>query len=365
MRKRFQVFISSTYEDLRDERQAAVQAILKAGHIPAGMELFTAGDASQMDVIKHWIDESDIFMLILGARYGSIEPTTGKSYVELELDHAVTTKTPFFAVVLSDEGREAKVKTQGTSVLESKNEEAYRSFRDRVKSCLCAFFSSPTEVKIAVFETLPQIVNNRELVGWVSAADIESPSEVANELANISKENTQLRAENTSLRQKVDSQSNSGPAFDELFKKLLKTEATLPSAVFNTPKDQNLPLLSLAIKVSDYLARSVTNSYGTSELETFIFYNVASPLAAYGLVELGKAPINAKWQRLQLSKDGVKFFARAKIKLEEILDRSKSNAPHANESPKPNESSLPTKIPTKSSDKMHAKKTKGKSNSKK
>ncbi|MEL4896131.1 DUF4062 domain-containing protein [Crocosphaera sp. Alani8] len=45
--KRLQVFVSSTYLDLIEERQAAVQAILEAKHIPAGMELFTAGDQSQ------------------------------------------------------------------------------------------------------------------------------------------------------------------------------------------------------------------------------------------------------------------------------------------------------------------------------
>ena len=44
LRKRLQVFVSSTYTDLKEERQAAVEAILTAGQIPAGMELFTAGD---------------------------------------------------------------------------------------------------------------------------------------------------------------------------------------------------------------------------------------------------------------------------------------------------------------------------------
>ena len=71
-KKKLQVFVSSTYSDLRDERQAAVEAILTAGHIPAGMELFAAGDQSQMEVIKRWIDESDVFLLILGGRYGSM-----------------------------------------------------------------------------------------------------------------------------------------------------------------------------------------------------------------------------------------------------------------------------------------------------
>src|SRR3954453_17427093 len=75
MKRKLQVFVSSTYTDLIDERQAAVAAILKAGHIPAGMELFTAGNKSQLEVVKQWIKESDVYLLLLGARYGSIEPT--------------------------------------------------------------------------------------------------------------------------------------------------------------------------------------------------------------------------------------------------------------------------------------------------
>ena len=61
--KKLQIFVSSTYTDLIEERQAAVEAILSAGHIPAGMELFSAGYESQMTVIDRWIDESDVYLL--------------------------------------------------------------------------------------------------------------------------------------------------------------------------------------------------------------------------------------------------------------------------------------------------------------
>src|SRR5580765_8889615 len=98
--RRLQVFVSSTYSDLIAERQAAVEAILTAGHIPAGMELFTAGDETQMDVIKQWIDASDAFLLILGDRYGSIEPTSGKSYTQIEYEYAVSNQKPLFACVI-------------------------------------------------------------------------------------------------------------------------------------------------------------------------------------------------------------------------------------------------------------------------
>lgn len=89
MNRKLQVFVSSTYVDLVQERQAAVEAILEAGHIPAGMELFAAGDDEQMKVIRNWIDDSDVYMLIIGGRYGSVEKQSGKSYTQLEYEYAV------------------------------------------------------------------------------------------------------------------------------------------------------------------------------------------------------------------------------------------------------------------------------------
>lgn len=42
MDKRYQVFVSSTYEDLREERGAVMQALLGLDCIPTGMESFPA-----------------------------------------------------------------------------------------------------------------------------------------------------------------------------------------------------------------------------------------------------------------------------------------------------------------------------------
>lgn len=100
IRKRLQVFVSSTFSDLVKERQAAVEAILTAGHIPAGMELFTSGDESQMEVIKQWIDESDVYLVILAGRYGSVEPNSGKSYTQLEYEYALEKDKPLFACAI-------------------------------------------------------------------------------------------------------------------------------------------------------------------------------------------------------------------------------------------------------------------------
>lgn len=166
-RKKLQVFVSSTFSDLRVERQAAVEAILSAGHIPAGMELFAAGDESQMEAIRRWIDESDVFLLILGGRYGSIEPSTGKSYIQLEYEHALAVGKPLFAVVIQNDALEAKIKEFGSGVIETENTTALRAFRATVLSRMVRFWTDPRDIKLAIMETLSDFGRRDELEGWI------------------------------------------------------------------------------------------------------------------------------------------------------------------------------------------------------
>lgn len=73
MEKRYQIFISSTFRDLIDERQAVLKSILELDHMPAGMELFPATYDTAWDLIKDVIDASDYYVLIIGGRYGSLD----------------------------------------------------------------------------------------------------------------------------------------------------------------------------------------------------------------------------------------------------------------------------------------------------
>jgi Domain of unknown function (DUF4062) len=45
--KKYQIFVSSTYDDLGHERKAVAKTILELGDIPVGMEMFSAADESQ------------------------------------------------------------------------------------------------------------------------------------------------------------------------------------------------------------------------------------------------------------------------------------------------------------------------------
>jgi hypothetical protein len=85
--KRYQVFISSTYADLKEERRYVMQSLMEMDCIPTEMELFPATDEEQWIFIKKIIDDCDYYLLIIGGRYGSITDE-GISYTEKEFDYA-------------------------------------------------------------------------------------------------------------------------------------------------------------------------------------------------------------------------------------------------------------------------------------
>lgn len=194
-RKRLQVFVSSTYTDLIDERQAAVEAILNHGHIPAGMELFTSGDESQMDVIKQWIEDSDVYLLILGGRYGSIEPNSGKSYTQLEYEYAIELGKPYFSCVVNEAAQERRLKEHGSKVTETENPKELKVFRQLVDSKIRKEWKDIKDIKIIVGETLVTFARREDLVGWVRADQVTVNPAVAEEMARLSKENEQLRSQ--------------------------------------------------------------------------------------------------------------------------------------------------------------------------
>lgn len=191
--KKLQVFVSSTFIDLIEERQAAVEAILSSGHIPAGMELFSAGDETQMTVIKRWIDESDVYLLILGGRYGSIDRKTNKSYTQLEYEYAVETNKPLFSIIQNQSALDEKVKKFGIEVFEQENPKELQAFRSLVMRNLIKFWDDKKDIKIAIHETLSEFYYRKDLKGWIRGDKSIDTGILAEEIARLTKENSELR----------------------------------------------------------------------------------------------------------------------------------------------------------------------------
>src|SRR5882724_5061551 len=113
------------------------------------MELFTSGDESQMEAIKQWIDESDVYLLILGGRYGSIEPNSGKIYTQLEYEYALSKGKPLFSCVVKDSAIENRVKAYGREVIETQEPQKLKEFRDLILSKMSRFWEDAKDIKIS------------------------------------------------------------------------------------------------------------------------------------------------------------------------------------------------------------------------
>lgn len=195
MQKKLQVFVSSTYNDLKAERQAAVQAILLAEHIPAGMELFAAGDKSQWETICQWIDDSDVYMLILGGRYGTIDPESGKSYTEKEYRYAMSKGKPLFSVVASEDIIRKKVEAEGPDAIETMRGDLLKEFRKLVTEKICRFFSTVDALRLAIVEALRQVERNDELVGWVRGDEVIDAKATLERMQRLQIENDKMRTQ--------------------------------------------------------------------------------------------------------------------------------------------------------------------------
>lgn len=130
MAKKFQVFISSTFEDLKEQRDAVVKAVLQLGHLPVGMEMFNAGDQTQWETIKSYIDSSDYYLVILAHRYGSKDPDSGISYTEKEYDYAGEKGIPRLGFVID------KTATWPADQVEAKAKKKLDDFKKRRSSNL-------------------------------------------------------------------------------------------------------------------------------------------------------------------------------------------------------------------------------------
>jgi hypothetical protein len=317
LKRKLQVFISSTFTDLIHERQAAVAAVLKAGHIPAGMELFTAGDKSQWDTITRWIDESDVYMLILGGRYGSIEPSSRKSYTELEYDYAVQTGKPLFSVVIKEDALELKIRAHGTSMMEKEFQVSLTNFRKKVLSSISSFFGDEKDVRLAVHESLAEFRDSPNVRGWISAAYVEDPKPLHDEIG-------QLRVALDTIKREKEillNRSLVGMADEEFFRlvKILRaTDIVIPKGLIRaSTTDTKSDLLYLFINCKDSFFTGVTNTMGNTGLENFLYFELAPKLMLHALVLNEETP-GSRVRRISVSPKGLflleKFESRSKLR---------------------------------------------------
>jgi hypothetical protein len=188
--KREQVFISSTFKDLVEERRAVIQTLLEADCIPSGMELFPASDSEKFDLIKGVIDLCDYYVVIVGGRYGSVDAEKQLSYTEMEFDYAVQTKKPVMGFLHGDPGKLIGDKID----LDAELREKLDLFREKVETKVVKYWHGPGDLPAQVALAIMQIRKSHPAEGWIRASEAMTP-DVKTELAELRAKVRELTAD--------------------------------------------------------------------------------------------------------------------------------------------------------------------------
>jgi len=195
MDRRYQVFISSTFTDLVDERREVMQALLEMDCLPAGMELFPAANEDQWTLIKGVIEQSDYYLVILGGRYGSVT-AEGISYTEKEYDYAVERGIPVMGFVPADADGIPVGKTDKNEAAAEKLAE----FRAKVQRRMTKDWKNADDLGSKVTRGLLHLIKTHPRPGWVRGDQAMTPetraqiAELRAKIAEFEKEEAESSA---------------------------------------------------------------------------------------------------------------------------------------------------------------------------
>lgn len=240
--------MSSTFEDLQEERQEVMHALLELDCMPSGMELFPAANETQWSLIKKVIDDCDYYLLILAGRYGSCGPE-GISYTEMEYKYALSIDKPTIAFLHKDPGTIQANRCESTK----EGQEKLAIFRRLVEHKLCKQWSSPADLGSVVSRSLVQLIKSTPGVGWVRA----------NELPNKDATLELLR-----LRQRVE----------DLESELARARTTAPKGSENLAQGDEIHTLSYSFEAHNTTSFRHTGYKGNFKASWNSIFSSVAPL---------------------------------------------------------------------------------------
>ncbi len=151
------VFVSHTSDAAQSPAgrsfvQAALDAVVRAGLVPVDMRYFAAGDRKPADYCRQRVRSCDVYIGVVGFRYGSIVPGTAVSYTELEFAEAGAAGLPRLVFLLADA-------SQLSADLADADRGAVDAFRHRLRAAglLARDFTSAANLELEVFHALTDL----------------------------------------------------------------------------------------------------------------------------------------------------------------------------------------------------------------
>ncbi|SFO93975.1 protein of unknown function [Oscillibacter sp. PC13] len=166
MEKKYQVFVSSTYDDLKEERLAAINILLDNGCISVGMEQFPASGLGIMEYIEKSLIDCDYYILILAGRYGSLD-SDGIGFTEKEFICAQEHSIPILVFCHNNIDLLPVSKCEGTDAGRQK----LREFRNRaLKNTMAKMYSSVDDLKTKIATSINRAKTDIPREGWIRAS---------------------------------------------------------------------------------------------------------------------------------------------------------------------------------------------------
>ena len=190
----YTVFVSSTFDDLREERGEVQKALLKSRCFPIGMELFPSSDDETWEFIKRQIDQADYYIVIIAGRYGSVGPD-GISYSELEYDYARSAGKPTLAFIHADPG---KIPVE-SSEQDPERRKRLEAFKGKARRAIVNTYTNPHELAMQVMASLVDLKDRRPAIGFIRADQTID----ARRYADVLEENQHLKETISRLQPRI------------------------------------------------------------------------------------------------------------------------------------------------------------------
>lgn len=206
----YRVFVSSTYDDLRDERAEIQKALLKLNCLPVAMELFPAADEETWEFIKRQIDRADYYIVIVAGRYGSVAPD-GYSFTEKEHDYARQIGKPVLAFIHADPGQIVSNKTE----TDPGRRQKLCAFIEKLKCHPINQFRTPHELAMHVTSSMVDLRDRKPAIGYVRADQVADPKKYS----DLLEENGRLKREMENGRMEEKFSAHDSPLVIQLTEK--------------------------------------------------------------------------------------------------------------------------------------------------
>ncbi len=171
--RKYQVFISSTWEDLIDERKEVIETLWKTNCIPSAMEQFPATEGDKWEFIKSRIDECDYFIIIVAGRYGSCD-NEGLSFTEKEYNYAESIKKPILRFIHKDSDKLTGNKIESTDA----GKEKLEKFKKKLKNGqLVNDWEDKHELSKKMILSIFELNKNYPEAGWIRSNTVTKPED--------------------------------------------------------------------------------------------------------------------------------------------------------------------------------------------